>query len=113
MTPESFQFAASVFAFSGAAAAVAWTVLLLQGWFADRRIALVAILGTLLATGISVFAEQTGRNVAIAAAAIAAALFLFWLGAHLRKASVWVPAVVFAASATAAVWAYRTLAAAA
>jgi hypothetical protein len=112
MTPESFQFAATVFALSGAAAAVAWTVLLLQGWFADRRIALVAILGTLLATGVSVFAENAGRTVALAAAAIAAVLFLIWLGGHLRKASVWVPAVVFAVSSAAAVWAYRTLAAA-
>lgn len=111
MTSESFQFAANVFALSGATAAVAWAVLLLQGWFADRRIALVAVLGTLLATGISVFAEDAGRNVAMAATAIAAVLFLIWLGAHLRKASVWVPAVVFAVSASATVWAYRTLAA--
>ena len=112
MTPESFQFATTVFALTGAAAAVAWVVLLLQGWFADRRIALVAILGTLVATFVSVFAEDAGRSVALAAAAIAAALFLFWLGSHLRKASVWIPAVVFAVSAAAAVWAYRTLAAA-
>ena len=112
MTPESFQFATTVFALSGATAAVAWTVLLLQGWFADRRIALVAIIGTLLAAFVSVFAEDAGRSVALAAAAIAAALFLFWLGSHLRKASVWIPVVLFAVSGSAAVWAYRTLAAA-
>ncbi len=112
MTPESFQMAATVFAVSGSAAAVAWTVLLLQAWFADRRIALVAILGTLVATGVSVFAEDAGRTVALAAVAVAAVLFLFWLATHLRKASVWIPAAVFAVSAAAAVWAYRSLAAA-
>ncbi len=98
-----------VLAVSGAVAAISWTVLLLQAYFHDRRIALVGLFGSMLAASVYVFLQDAGAVLGMSVALAAAVLFALYLFRHIRSPSVWVPALSLLVSSALTVWAYRSL----
>lgn len=98
-----------VLAASGAVAAISWTVLLLQAYFHDRRIALVGLFGSMLAALVYVFLQDAGKIIGMGVGLAAAMLFSLYLLRHIRSPSVWIPAVCLVVSSALTIWAYRSL----
>jgi hypothetical protein len=107
--PELFQTFGMVLAGSGAVAAISWTVLLLQAYFHDRRIALVGLFGSMLAALVYVFLQDAGKIIGLSVGVAAAVLFSLYLLRHIRRPSVYLPALTLLVSSALTIWAYRSL----
>lgn len=83
---------------------VSWAFLLLQALFADKRIALVGVFGSLLFSFLFLFPDVIPLTVKYAATFICTVFFLWFVIKNISKPKVYLPAIAILLSLYSAYW---------